>query len=297
MDQVKIKRLLQLLMLLTGSRKYSLAELAKKYEVDERTIQRYLATFKSVGFVINSNGGTYRLETETPEVGSLQKLLFFLEEEAYIILQTMALIEGETPVKNRLVCKLNTLYNFKVLAEMQQKSSVEIIQKIHQAIKEKRQAKLLAYRSSNSQTITDRIIEPFSFLEDFSAVWCYDAETHTSKQFKIARMQNIEILPNYWHYAPKHALPFIDVFRMAAPEPIATVTATLTLKAYNLLIEECPLAQQFVTPKNNHYTIAIPVACYNGIGRFMLGLCEDVEVHCPQAFKDFLKEKIKKVCW
>ena len=297
MDQVKIKKMLQLLMLLSGSRKYSLAELAKKYDVDERTIQRYLATFKSVGFVINSNGGTYRLETETPEAGSLQKLLFFSEEEAYIILQTMALIEGETPVKDRLVCKLNTLYNFKVLAEMQQKSSVEIMQKLHQAIKEKKQTKLLAYRSSNSQTITDRTIEPFSFLEDFSAVWCYDAETHTSKQFKIARMQNIEILPNYWHFETKHVLPFIDVFRMAAPKPIATVTATLTLKACNLLTEEYPLAQQFVTPKGNQYTATIPVADYNGIGRFVVGLCEDVTVHGPEAFVDFLKNKINKICW
>jgi len=297
MDQIKIKRSLQILMLLTGSRKYSLAELAEKYGVAERTIQRYLATIESVGFVINRKCGTYYLETETPEVRSLQKLLFFSEEEAFIIVQTMALIEGETPVKDRLVCKLNTLYNFKALAEMQQKSSVEIMQKIHLAIKEKKQAKLLAYRSSNSQTITDRTIEPFNFLEDFSAVWCYDAETHTSKQFKIARMQNIEVLPNYWQYEPKHALPFIDVFRMAGPEPIATVTATLTLKACNLLTEEYPLAQQYVTPKNNHYTIAIPVADYNGIGRFVLGLCEDVEVHGPEAFKDFLKEKIKRVCW
>ena len=297
MDQVKIKRMLQLLMLLTGSRKYSLAELAEKYDVDERTIQRYLATFKSVGFVINSNDGTYRLETETPEVSSLQKLLYFSEEEAFIIVQTMEMLEGETPVKKRLLCKLNTLYNFKVLAEMQQKSSEEIMQKLHQAIKEKKQTKLLAYRSSNSQTITDRTIEPFSFLEDFSAVWCYDAKTHTSKQFKIARIQNIEILPNYWHYQLKHALPFIDVFRMAAPEPIATVTATLTLKACNLLTEEYPLAQQFVTPNSNHYTIAIPVADYNGIGRFVLGLCEDVKIHGPNSFKEFLKEKIKRVCW
>ena len=297
MEQPKIKRILQLLMLLTGSRRYTLTALAVKFELSERTIQRYLETFEMTGFVVSRNGGTYLLKTDTPTVSGLQKLLFFSEEEAYIILQTMALMKGETPVKDRVVCKLNTLYNFKVVAEMQQKSSVEIMQKLHQAIKEKKQTKLLAYRSSNSQTITDRIIEPFSFLEDFSAVWCYDAETHTSKQFKIARMQNIEILPNHWHYQPKHALPFIDVFRMAAAEPLATVTATLTLKACNLLTEEYPLAQQFVTPKNNHYSIAIPVADYNGIGRFVLGLCEDVVVHEPQAFKDFLKEKIKKVCW
>lgn len=297
MEQPKIKRILQLLMLLTGNRRYTLTALAVKFELSERTIQRYLETFEMTGFVVSRNGGTYLLKTDTPTVSGLQKLLFFSEEEAYIILQTMALMKGETPLKERLVCKLNTLYNFKALSTMQQKSSVEIMQKLHQAINEKKQTKLLAYRSSNSQTITDRIIEPFSFLEDFSAVWCYDAETHTSKQFKIARMQNIEILPNYWHYQPKHALPFIDVFRMAGPEPIATVTATLTLKACNLLTEEYPLAQRFVTPKDNHYTIAIPVADFNGIGRFVLGLCEDVEVHSPEAFKEFLKEKIKKFCW
>lgn len=297
MDQAKIKRVLQLLLLLSGSRRYDLPTLAEKFDVSERTILRYLETFETAGFLVNRKGGTYLLQTETPALSSLQKLLYFSEEEAYIIYQTMALIEGETPVKDRLVCKLKTLYNFKALAKMQQKSSVEIVQKLHSAIKEKRQTKLIAYRSSNSQTITDRTIEPFDFLPDFSAVWCYDAITQTSKQFKIARMQNIETLPTQWHYEHQHALPFIDAFRMANAARIATVTATLTLKACNLLTEEYPLAEQFITEKGSHYFLAIPVADYNGIGRFMLGLAGEVKVHSPETFIDFLKEKINKINW
>ncbi len=297
MDQGKIKRILQLLVLLSGNRRYDLQTLAEKFKVSGRTILRYFETMEVSGFLVSRIGGSYLLQTETPGVSNLQKLFYFSEEEAYIILQTIELMAGETAIKQRLACKLNTLYNFKALEEMQQKSSVEIVTKLQQAIKEKRQTRLLAYRSSNSQTITDRTIEPFNFLPDFSAVWCYDAETHSCKQFKIARMQNIDILPTYCKYETKHAVPFTDAFRMAAPEAIATVTATLTLKACNLLTEEYPLAEQFISASKNKYHLTIPIADYQGIGRFVLGLCEDIEIHAPPAFINFLKEKINKISW
>ena len=200
MDQAKIQRLLRLLLLLSGSRRYDLDTLMQKFNVGRRTLFRYFETIEAAGFVLCRKDGTYLLQTESPATGSLQKLLHFSEEEAYILFQTLSLIEGETPVKERLVCKLNTLYDLKALAQLEQKNSLEIVQKLHAAIKEKKQAQLFAYRSSNSQTITNRIIEPFDFLPDYSAVWCYEAETQTCKQFKISRMQNIEPLPNNWRY-------------------------------------------------------------------------------------------------
>ena len=297
MDQVKIQRLLRLLLLLSGSRRYDLETLSKKFSVGRRTLFRYLESIEAAGFVLSRTDGTYLLQTESPATGSLQKLLHFSEEEAYILFQTLSLIEGETPVKERLVCKLNTLYDLKALAQQKQKNSLEIVQKLHAAIKEKKQARLFAYRSSNSQTISDRIIEPFDFLPDYSAVWCYEPESKTSKQFKIARMQNIEPLPDNWRHEQQHTLPFIDAFRMAATAPLATVTATLSLKACNLLNEEYPLANPYIIAQEQEYLLQIPVADFNGIGRFVLGLAGEVKVLSPDSFIDFLKEKINKINW
>lgn len=84
MDQPKIQRLLRLLMLLTGTRRYALAELQERFQMSERTIYRYLDTIEEAGFVVDRKDGTYRLSTETPPTKSLSNLLHFSEEEAYI---------------------------------------------------------------------------------------------------------------------------------------------------------------------------------------------------------------------
>ena len=84
---------------------------------------------------------------------------------------------------------------------------------------------------------------------------------------------------------------------MAATAPLATVTATLSLKACNLLNEEYPLANPYIIAQEQQYLLQIPVADFNGIGRFVLGLAGEVKVLSPDSFIAFLKEKINKINW
>ena len=280
-------------MLLTGNRLYSLHELMERFDVSDRTVYRHLEIIKRSGFVLISENGSYRLASETTNAQTLQKLLYFSEEEAYILYKTLSLIDGKTPVKERLVRKLNTLYDFRVLSTMQDKSGIEIVSKLGKAIRNKRQVMLCAYRSSNSDNISDRIVEPFEFLPDYSAIWCYDKESGSCKQFKVARISDLQILATGIQHEPKHIVPFVDAFRMAAEKPIANVNAHLSLKAYNLLTEEFPLAETHVQPSNGKYMLNIPVADFNGVGRFVLGLLDEVHVVGPAAFLTFLKKRVK----
>ena len=79
---------------------------------------------------------------------------------------------------------------------------------------------------------------------------------------------------------------------MSASKPISTVEATLTLKAWNLLREEFPLASEHVTPSEDGlYLLNIPIADFNGIGRFVLGLGEEIKVKGPKTFLEFLRKK------
>ena len=102
MDQQKMQKLLRLLMLLSGNRKYSLAELTEKFKVSERTVYRYLETFEAAGFVLDRNDGKYRLQKDTASTRSLQTLMHFSEEEVLILYDTLVLIEGTSPVKEQL---------------------------------------------------------------------------------------------------------------------------------------------------------------------------------------------------
>jgi predicted DNA-binding transcriptional regulator YafY len=151
------------------------------------------------------------------------------------------------------------------------------------------------YRSSNSDTIANRRVEPFDFLPDYAAVWCYDTDSRSCKQFRISRMENVVMLPAQWQHREQHKLPFCDAFGMAAPMPADTIKLALSLKAYNLLLEEHPTAGETVTTAGSSYTLEIPVANYYGVGRFVLGLPGHIKVLGSAAFVSFLQEEAKKV--
>lgn len=288
-----MSRLLRLLMLLNNSRTYSLKELEERTGMSGSTLYRYLDTFEEAGFLINRRRGRYNLKAEDKNVRSLNKLFHFSEEEAYVLYQTLSLLEKSSPIKEKLIHKLHTLYDFRSMAAARQNSRMELISTISAAIEEKKQLELVAYRSSNSDTITNRTVEPFQFLDDYAALWCFDISDKQCKQFRLARMESVELSTAGWRHESEHLIPFCDAFRLAAPESVAMVAATLSLKAYNLLLEEYPLSRSCISACAQQYRLEIPVADFHGIGRFVLGLPEEVVVEGPPDFLRFLEEKRK----
>lgn len=281
-----------MLLLLSGKRRYSIAEIQERFDISDRTVFRYLETFEISGLLMDRAEKSYRLQQDSSATRSLQRLMHFTEEEVFILEETIEKLEGESAVKKQLLRKLNTLYDRKALEEKKQSNDFKKIQQLSNAIRDKKQVQLIAYRSSNSDKISNRTVEPFDFLPGYEGVWCYEVESAKCKQFLIARMQQVEILLRDWQNESKQQLPFTDAFRMSGSKPAATVVALLDLKAYNLLTEEYPLAQKFISTEQGAYRLSIPVAQYHGIGRFVLGLPGNIKVVGPTAFQTFLKEKI-----
>lgn len=294
MSQYKLAKLLRMLLLLNGNRTYSKDELMHRFEMSESSIYRYLDTFEDAGFLLNRRSGRYNLKMEEKNVRELNKLFHFSDEEAFMLHQTISHFEKTSAEKEKLLKKLHTLYDFGKMAQFRDEK-IERIGKITAAIDSKKQVKLLNYRSSNSSRITDRMVEPFHFFDDYAAVWCFDAVANDIRQFRLARMGGIVVLPTAWENEDKHVLPFTDAFRLSAAKPIAEIEARLSLKAYNLLIEEYPLSKKYIVPEGKAFQLKIPVAKFEGIGRFILGLPGEVRhLRAPIAFMNFLEKKQKK---
>ncbi|MEO6949339.1 MAG: WYL domain-containing protein [Ginsengibacter sp.] len=294
MDQQKMLRLLRLLMLLAGNRRYSVKEMKSNLDISQRSAYRYLETFELAGFVLDKNLATYRLQQNNSNTKTLQKLMHFSEEEVLILYDTLSLIEGTSAVKEQLIRKLNVLYDYKALEQLQQNDDLTKIHVLSDAIRNKKQVNLKGYRSSNSDQITDRKVEPFDYLPDYRAVWCYEYESKSCKQFKLARIQEIEIINREWQNEAQHETHFTDAFRISSLKPIDNIQASLSMKAYNLLMEEFPLCREFIIEKDGRYQLKITVAGYQGIGRFVMGLPGEIEVLGTVGFKKFLKEERKK---
>jgi len=298
-----------MLVMLSSGTRYTVSELASRFSLSKRSVYRDFLSLEFAGFVLDKRGGTYALQLCNNNAKVVNALLHFSDEEAYLLYKTLDMVNGVSPVNERLVRKLNVLYDFRALSQLSHKPEIETIRILNDAIRGKKQVKLCAYRSSHSETIADRIVEPFEFLPEYSAVWCFDLNDKVCKQFKICRIEEAVILDFCWAFEAMHKIYFVDAFRMSAPEVLAVVEAELTLKAANLLSEEFPLAAPClkavdISPSNSlktaikqnlRFTLTIPVADFHGVGRFMLGLPSEVKVVGPESFKKYLKEITKKI--
>lgn len=292
-----MEKSIQLLKLLASNRTYSTAEIMERFEISERSVYRYLNQIEDNGFVLERQNGRYRLAQNDSETVRLQKLFHFTEEEIFILHRSLSNFElSNTAVKN-LVKKLHALYDFQTLTRLKKDGNIENIQKLARAITDKNCSLLLKYRSSNSETVSDRKVEAFEFSPDYEAIWCLDLEDKKVKQFRISRINEVEILKDKWQHASLHQVPFTDAFRMSAEGPITTIKAILSLKAYNLLREEFPAALPYLEKRTSQYYLEIPIADFHGIGRFVMGLPEDIEITESEEFKDFLREKQKNFKW
>ena len=64
------------------------------------------------------------------------------------------------------------------------------------------------------------------------------------------------------------------------------------MRAYLLMREEFPLALPYLSMQEDHYLFVGPVASFEGVGRFTLGLIDEIKVKKPETFINFLKNKI-----
>ncbi len=293
-DQAKFQRMLEILMKLSGSYGYSVKQLAEDFESSERTIYRYLTTFKNAGFLLDNHNGYFKIDKKSQDYKDLSKLIHFSEEEAHVLSKAIHLIDDESKFKNDLYEKLYVLFDSdKAVNKIVRKESSENVISLKGAIKNKEQVILHGYRSSNSDNIRDRLLEPFAFTSNYNYVWCYDIEAKSSKTFKVARIKEVKVTEKKWKYEKLHKKNEIDVFRIGGEKTIA-VKFTLSLMAYNLLLEEYPLSEKFLTiDKNNKYLFDGWVCDYNGIGRFVLGMMDQVDIISPKSFKDYLNNMVK----
>lgn len=285
-DQAKIQRTLRLLMLLNSRKWQSAAEIRDRIGISGRTLYRYLNTLDDAGFWVERGDMGYRLAATGRKHAT--GLLHFTPEEAALLYETMQHLHLGGKAGNRLLQKLHTLYDCHILARPLQQHVLQVAGHLREAIDTQVQVILRGYRSNNSYSIKDRLVEPYEMDAAGEAVWCYETDSSSNKQFKLSRIQAVVLTPQPWLHEAKHQSMFVDAFGFAAPAPLAHVQVWLSLKAANLLQEEYPDTRQDITELTYGYMYSGAVASWRGIGRFVKGMEGDVVVKEPESFKNYL---------
>ena len=292
-DQTLINRLLTLLQLLGSNRHYSFSELAERCNVTERTIYRYIEKFESAGFVVrHTPDNQIYIETQKGTGKDIANLLYFSEEEAYMIQKALHGIDDNYVLKSQLMKKIYAVYDFnRVTGALFHPKQAEIIQNLYEAIKLKKQVILNGYKSANSDLMSDRLVEPFDFSINWITVWAFDLSDGVCKQFKTARIDSVTVTAHPYSFQDKHLKLETDVFRISGIAD-KEIELKLKLRAWSLLTEEYPMAVQFLTEINTNTALFKTKVCsFEGVGRFVLGLPGEIEVLGNRDFLDFLKKK------
>ena len=297
MDQPKLERLLRLMKLLTSNVNYTVNDLAERLDTSYRSIYRYIETFKEAGFVVHKlEGGVYKLGKESPYFREISQLVHFTDEEAHIVNQLIEGLDDTNMLKQNLRKKLSSVYNCTSMAASVVKGkNAANVNRILEAIEERRQVLLCDYSSSHTGEVRTRCVEPFGFTTNYVQIWCYEPDSGMNKLFKTSRIGSVEVLDKGWKHEADHHEGYIDIFRMTGYEQ-HRVKLELGMLAHNLILEEYPLSERDIKPlANGRWLLDTYVCNYLGISRFVVGLLDDIRVVDSPEYSDYLKQRMSSL--
>ena len=291
----KLERELGLLLLLTENRHYDVETLCRRLSISRRMFYYYLESFRDWGFIVEKSGRCYSIDRESPYLKRLFETINFTEEEALTMLSILNKVGEENALAQRIRYKLNRFYDFHILDNPALRERVaHCVSVLYDAIKRKRVVKIMDYASPHSDTVSDRVVEPFLLLNDNNDVRCYELSSGENKTFKLSRMRDVIMLDLSWSHEARHKQVFTDIFMFSGEERFP-VAVRLDRLAYQVFVEEYPRATHAVTPEDSaHYVLRTEVVSYRGIGRFVLGLYDHVEVLGDEGFQAYVRETLRR---
>lgn len=294
--QQNLLRALKLIRLLKQRPGKTLAQLAQLLDCTPRHARRYMDALEEAGFLIDKEGKRpprfYLYEDERRQQTE------FTEEEAQLLRQALAAIPDTNPL---LAPLQQTVFQRSMLLPIADglvdQHQSQVVARLAQAIRDRVQVRLLRYHSLNSNTISDRLVEPYGFSEHFSRLTAYEPSSDTVKTFKTQRIEDVLLL-DVAQTKPPSEVP-IDPFDW--PGTPIRVSLRLTVMAHRLLIEEHPLTHPDVQLRPNDgafpYAYTGEVRSWVGVGRFILSLPGQVIVDEPDELRAYLQGRVGEFTW
>ena len=286
--QAKLLRLFQIIAVLKSGH-WTIRQLADRFDTSERTIYRYINLLEEVDFLIEKDfDNRYFIITSEDDPSQSQ----FSLEETKLIKKLIQSGAADNPLKNLLLKKLSLNSELDSMPRLFVKARIgKFVDQLAEAIKDKTQVILKNYHSAHSNEIRDRLVEPIQFGDNYQSIIALDTQDKTSKQFKLDRIGEVVEIDKPFAFESLHQKTQTDIFGFSG-DASTWITLHMNMRAYLLLREEFPLSIPYTEKQENGYQFHAPVAGFEGVGRFVMGLIDEIKVIGPDTFKAFLKEKL-----
>ncbi|QDH80008.1 WYL domain-containing protein [Echinicola soli] len=293
-EQQKILRVFKLINLLRSNIGKSANSLAEVLGTDRRTIYRYFQLLRELGFQVEREYGKFKI-TDRVEYDKATFYSTFSDDEAAYLAGLM----NKSGKKNLL--RESILEKVQVRSDFQQSVSQlfnaklgRFVDELSHAIKNRFQVILKDYYSLSSDSVSDRLVEPVVFSNNYESVYALEVSTREMKMFKLERITELKVTHKHHLFEQLHEPLEQGLFGFTGKDQFE-VKLRLSKKAYQLLIEEHPDAKPYTySIANNTYYFERDVPELPGIGRFVLGLPGEILVERGDELKAYLEQQIKK---
>jgi hypothetical protein len=135
------------------------------------------------------------------------------------------------------------------------------VERLTKAMMNKEQVILKKYQSINSESITDRVVEPFGFTENYHTVMAFEPASQKNKTYNIDRIGSVEYTGTVFKHETLHEQQIPDVFGFAFSGKKYPLRLELPFKEFLLLKDRYPLIAPFTSyhPKLDRYVLEVEV--------------------------------------
>ncbi len=290
-----LKRELELLLLLTENRDYSVQLLADRLNITSRQLYYDLDNLRACGLKIVKTGTRYRLDRHSSFFKSLHENIALTEEEAFFVYKLIDRLPHTDYLSKNIQSKLERFFNLELLTDVGQRRQAESNAAVlREAIAQRRVVILKSYSSPHSHTVSDRMVEPFLFLNAEMDIRCFEINSHTNKTFKTSRAASVEMTDVEWLNEKSHKAIFTDIFMFSGEERLP-VSLRLGRLSHSIMLEEYPASEAYIQQADDpeHWIFSTDVASFLGIGRFVLGLYHDIDVLSSPEFVNYINDKVR----
>lgn len=288
-NQNRLLKVLKLISVLKALPPKSVKLLAKQLEISERSLYRYLDLLKEAGFEIKKDSGNkVFIEHNNNQIESV-----FTTEEAEFIKNTLLQSGSATILKNAVLAKLSLYSEIDEIGiDISQAQIGQIIKSIQMALENRTQVILKSYLSVNSNTVSDRRIEPIHFSADYTYVFGYEVESKNNKLFATDRIKEVKTTVVPFKFSKFHQFDGVDIFNFSNTGKTYTIDLILNVRSYALLKKEFPQVVNHIKTdiKNKQFHLQATVYNLKPIARFINGLPNEVTVLGSEELISFLKK-------
>ncbi|MEY2738506.1 MAG: hypothetical protein RL259_415, partial [Bacteroidota bacterium] len=203
----------------------------------------------------------------------------FTKEESHLIQEVLSVSVKNNPLVASIKSKLPSLEESNILAtNIVHGHLAKLVAKINDAISLQTQLLIQRYQSANTESISDRLVEPIGFTANYQYLCAFEVESKQNKYFKLERMGSIENLTEIVKFKELHQLLNPDVFGFNDSGEKFSVKLKLSMRAMLFLKDDYPATADFLTEqKDGTWLLGVEVNSMEPVERIVRGMPGEVE--------------------